>query len=522
MSRMLGGLLLSFFLVSSIFLSATALSSNDVSAIQLQQETTTNPINEYTSYFGGSNIDWSFFATLDDGNLILIGDTSSTNFPLLNAYQDTQAGGGDTFIAKFDSQHQLVFASYFGGSDLDRATGMCLDSDGNIITVGLTESSDFPVLNPLQGSYGGGTSDGYFAKFSPTGDLLYSSYYGGSGTDWLQRVVCDEDDNLLTVGTSTSSDIGTTPDVVQPNHAGNNDIILLKLSSDGQTKEFCTYFGSSTSDMSIGVQYDRHGNLVVFGAATSGDNTTTNAYQETYGGGTGDVIIIKLDSDAETLQFATLLGGEDWDFSANLGFDSENNIIVSGYTYSSLFPTMNPYQEEHGGINDAFVSKLSANGEELLFSTFIGGEGEEQIHGGTFLDDGSVVLSGYSTSDDYPLVNALQDENQGGRDACIIHLEADGQSLRFSTLLGGDRTDSFEWVDVDSNGNYVLVGFTASTDLPITNAYQSEYGGSRDVLISVISTTSQPLDSDLLVILGVLSGVIILGVVLVVFHTKRR
>ncbi|MGY5875426.1 MAG: hypothetical protein RTU30_06750 [Candidatus Thorarchaeota archaeon] len=495
MSRMITGFFISILILSLAVINLSGLSTVMTDGGLAMSEDYT-PVNEYTSYFGGNSAEWSHDAAIDsEGNLIFIADTTSSNMPILNAFQSNYSGNGDSFIAKFSPQNQLVFATYLGGDNREYTNGVCVDSEDNIIVVGSTFSSNFPVHNAIA-NHSGGQQDAYMAKFSPDGELTFSTYYGGSENDWFFRLTPDRDDNLLVIGTTFSDDIIITENAVQGTYRGNEDVIILKISEDGQTIQFCTYFGTTSTDQCTDIEYDNDGDIVFSAVVHSADNVTSGAYQDIYGGGTGDTLIAKLDSNASALQFATLLGGEDWDFGGRLGFDSNNSIIVSGYTYSTDFPLQRPYQDTHGGINDAFIAKLNSTGENLIFSTTIGGSGEEQMHGGVVLDDGSIVISGYSSSADYPKVFSIHNELQGLRDSCVMHLSADGQFLLFSSLLGGDLSDAAEWVDVDSEGRYIFVGYTYSDDLPVVDAFQSEYGTGRDVLIfklslqTVTSTTS--------------------------------
>ncbi|MGY5854800.1 MAG: hypothetical protein RTU92_14625 [Candidatus Thorarchaeota archaeon] len=487
MTRMLMGFLVSMLILSPVIFIVGGLPVAIVNGNLTLSEGYTS-VNEYTSYFGGSSAEWSFDAAIDSvGNLIFIADTTSANMPILNAYQSNYSGNGDSFIAKFSPQNQLIFATYIGGDYMEYTNGICVDSEDNIIVVGSTFSRNFPVYNALIANHSGGQQDAYIAKFSPEGELIFSTYFGGSDNDWFFRLTTDSDDNLLVIGTTLSDDINTTEDAVQSDHRGSEDVMIVKLSEDGQSVELCTYFGTTSTDQCTDIKYDRAGDIVFTAVVHSADNVTSGAFQDTYGGGTGDTLIAKLDSNATILHFATLLGGDDWDFGGRLGFDSNNSIIVSGYTYSADFPLERPYQDTHGGINDAFITKLNSTGESLIFSTTIGGSGEEQMHGGVVLDDDSIVISGYSSSPDYPKVHSIHNETQGLRDSCVIHLSADGQSLLFSSLLGGARNDAAEWVDVDSDGKYILVGYTSSDELPVVDAFQSDYGTGRDVLISKLS-----------------------------------
>jgi len=526
-------------LLTSFFAIVTAYNAQEP-RFELQQGTSIVTTNVFTSYLGGSGEEWSHDGKVDSqNNIIIAGETSSTDFPVVNAFNDTYSGDTDGFIAMFSPDNDLVFSTYFGGSDLDLVSDICIDSNDNIIAIGMTQSDNIPLLNPLQATYGGGEYDGFIAKFDSTGNLLFSTYFGGFGRDLLLRVVSDESDDLLIVGSTGSPNMNTTEGVIQPEFGGVSDILILKLDSDGQGIQFCTYFGSIYEEVGESIGFDSHGNIVAVGTTNSAACVTEEAYQQEYGGG-GDVLLLKLDASAEFLFFATLLGGNDWEMCSEIQFDTEDNIILGGVTGSSNLPVQNGIQEERYGLTDSFFSKIGNNGSNLLYLTYIGGNRRDVNYGGEPLKDGSLMLSGWSTSTDYPTRNPLYNESQGVEDAFVLHMEPDGQTIRFATLFGGTGRDSCEWSGVDTKGNYVLVGYTSSIDLPIVDAYQSEYSGAQDAFVSIISvinqtipntttsstttststsTTPSPGDSTMVLVIGVAS--IVAVVIVVLLKTKK-
>jgi len=482
-----------------------------------QQATTMVATNAFTSYLGGSGEEWPHDGKVDSqNNIIIAGETSSTDFPVVNALNGTYSGNTDGFVSMFSPENDLIFSTYFGGSDLDLVSDICIDSSDNIIAIGMTRSADIPLLNPLQATYGGGEYDGFIAKFNSSGNLLFSTYFGGFERDLLLRVVCDESDDLLIVGSTSSPNLNTTEGVIQPEFGGDSDIMILKLDSDGQSIQFCTYFGSADEEIGESIRFDSNGNIIAVGTANSAACVTEGAYQQEYGGG-DDVLLLKLDASAETLLFATLLGGNDWEMCSEIQFDADDNIILGGVTGSNDLPVHNGIQEERSGLTDSFFSKISSNGSDLLYSTYIGGNGRDVNYGGEPLKDGSLILSGWSSSMNYPTRNSLYNESQGFEDAFVLHMEPDGQTIRFATLFGGSKRDSCEWSGVDINGNYVLVGYTSSVDLPVVDAFQSEYSGAQDAFVSIISVLNNsapppPVVLTLILVVGVVSIVVVGGV----------
>jgi hypothetical protein len=517
-------MLLGLLLVTPFFAVVTAFNVQEL-GFESQQGTTMVATNVFTSYLGGSGEEYPYDGKVDSqNNIIIAGETSSTDFPVVNAFNDTYSGNTDGFVAKFNPENDLVFSTYFGGSNLDLVSDICIDSNDNIIAIGMTRSVDIPLLNPLQATYGGGDFDGFISKFNPSGTLLFSTYFGGSGRELLLRAVCDENDDILIVGSTASPNLNTTEGVIQPEFGGDSDIMILKLDSDGQSLQFCTYFGSANEESGESIRFDSSGNIVVMGTTNSAACVTEGAYQQEYGGGALDILLLKLDASAETLFFATLLGGNGWEICSEIQFDADNNIILGGVTSSDDLPVYNGIQAELRGATDSFMFKISSDGSNLLYLTYIGGNGIDENYGGEPLEDGSLILAGWSTSTDYPTRDSLYDEQQGYGDAFVLHMEPDGQTIRFSILFGGSRKDGCEWSGVDADGNYVLVGYTTSVDLPVVDAYQPEYSGAQDAFISIISvpnhTTPLPLwILTLILVVGIVSIVVVGGVVLL--KTKK-
>jgi hypothetical protein len=512
-------ILLCLLLVTPFF-AVVAASNTQEARFESQQGATATATNVFTSYLGGSGEERTHDGKVDsENNIIIAGETSSTDFPTVNALNDTYSGSTDGFVAKFSPENDLVFSTYFGGSDLDLVSDICIDSNDNIIAIGMTRSVNIPLLSPLQAAYGGGEFDGFIAKFNSSGSLLFSTYFGGSGREFLLRAVCDESDDILIVGSTTSPNVNTTEGVIQPEFGGDSDIMILKLSSDGQSLQFCTYFGSANEESGESIRFDSSGNIVVVGTTNSAACVTEGAYQQEYGGGALDVLVLKLDASAGTLFFATLLGGHGWEICSEIQFDAGDNIVVGGVTSSGDLPVHNGIQAALRGATDSFIFKISSTGTSLLYLTYIGGNGIDENYGGEPLDDGSLILAGWSTSTDYPTRNSPYNESQGFGDAFVLHMEADGQTIRFSTLFGGSREDGCDWAGIDANGNYVLVGYTSSADLPVVDAYQSEYSGAQDAFVSIISVseheiTLSPEILTLIMVIGVVSIIVVGGVVL--------
>ncbi|OLS27532.1 MAG: putative WD repeat-containing protein L264 [Candidatus Heimdallarchaeota archaeon LC_3] len=309
----------------------------------------------FSTYLGGSSLDSIFSLGIDSsGNIVLAGVTSSPDFPTLNAYNSIHRGDLDEFLAKFSSTGQLLFSTYLGGSNLDFNPSLRIDSSDNIVLVGRTYSVDFPILNAYESTYGGGDGDDFLVKFSSTGQLLFSTYLGGSRGDFISSLEIDSSGNIVLAGITNSPDFPTL-NTFDSTYRGVFDVFLTKFSSTGQLL-FSTYLGGSSGDFISSLVLVYSDNIVLAGQTRSVDFPTLNAYNGTYGGGNGDGFLTIFSSTGQ-LFFSTYLGGSNVDSISSLVLDSSNNIILGGGTYSDDFSTLNGYNNLSGGP-DVFLTKF--------------------------------------------------------------------------------------------------------------------------------------------------------------------
>ncbi|MFX0095241.1 MAG: SBBP repeat-containing protein, partial [Candidatus Hodarchaeota archaeon] len=400
----------------------------------------------FSTYLGGRGNDQLFsmgngLASDPVGNVVVTGKTTSTNFPILNAFQTLKSGVEDAIIVKVSSNGGLVFGTYLGGTGRDSGQGVAADSFGNSIVAGYTTSTDFPTLNASQGSNNGG-DDVFIAKFSPNGTLLFATYFGGSNDDWGYGVTVDGNNNILVTGETLSSNFPTL-NALQENHrGGERDGFIAKFSPNG-TLLFSTYFGGGGSDYAAGLTCDNSGNILITGFTGSNNFPVVNATQASLGGGDGDAFIAKISSDGQSLMYCTYLGGTSYESGRGVvTVDSTGGAVFTGTTASTDFPVTNAYQESFGGGDlDAFMAKLSFNGT-LVFATYFGGTDND------FADDvvanttGELIIIGTTESVDLPTsLNAYQQNKKTESDAYITMFSEDGQTLLFSTYLGGNAMD---------------------------------------------------------------------------------
>jgi Beta-propeller repeat/HYDIN/CFA65/VesB-like, Ig-like domain len=388
----------------------------------------------------------------------------------------------------------LGYATYLGGSQGDSANAVAVDSTMNAYITGTTSSSNFPTASSYRATYSA-DGDAFVSKISDDGTtLVYSTFLGGSSFDTGNSIFVDSSGDAYVAGTTSSTDFPTTSSggsstgAFQTALAGVSDAFVIKLDPSGQKLLFSTYLGGEDADSGDGVAADTAGNVYVTGTTQSLYFPTKNPIQAG-NDGASDTFIVKLVPNFTAMVYGTYIGGSQTDVAQGIALDGSGEAYVTGYTSSSNFPTVNPLQPAIAGRSDAFVYKVSSDGSQLVYSTFIGGTAQDRGFGIAVDNAQDVYLTGdtQSTTTTLPItpsnpgfpvsVGAFQGVNNGGADAFILEINPPGSAILFSTLLGGSANDTATSVAFDSSGNAYITGYTQSPDFPTANAVQASFGG---------------------------------------------
>jgi hypothetical protein len=462
-----------------------------------------DPTLTYSTYFGGIIADQPWGMALDSsGNSYIAGYTASDNFPTINALQPAYGGQGDAFVVKFNSAGVPVYSTYLGGDYLDYGNDVAVDAAGNAYVTGWTGSTDFPLHNAFQPTYRGNW-DGFVSKLSPDGSsLVYSTYLGGTSIENADGIAVDAAGNAYITGDTQSGDF-PTHNAYQPQHAGtgSTDVFVTKLNASGQALIYSTFLGgSSGGETGLAITADAGGYGYITGFTTSSNFPVANAYQPNcYPGAAGcwDAFVTRFSPDGQSLVYSTYLGGNDIEYvdkGAAITTDGTGIAYVTGFSGSTNFPLINALQP-YGGQIDVFLSKFSGAGA-LTYSTYLGGTNSD-VGGAIALDFlGNIYVGGETISEDFPVVNAIQPTMGGFEDAFVTKFNANGQSLSYSTFLGGTNNREeygIIGIGVDGSGTAYMAGSTSATDFPTTaNAYQPFNNGSYDIFFAKISDPIGP------------------------------
>jgi len=470
-----------------------------------------DPTLSYSTYLGGTTTDQGEAITLDaDCNIYITGVTYSTNFPTVTPFQTNQPLG-DVFVTKLNpAGDTLLYSTYLGGSGGEHAWDIALDSQGRITIVGETESSNFPRVNAYDTTYGGGTcpddvcDDVFVAQLLADGSALrYSTYMGGNKDDEGLSLVVGPDDMIYVAGWTGSTGFPKVNAYDSTFGGGTcdgapcEDAFVAKINpaaAGASSLLYSTFLGGSNYDRGTSIALDTNGHVYVTGFTRSTNYPTLGAYQPALVDNS-DIFVTKLNpalSGTASLLYSTYFGGTGSDHAYGIALNGANQVYLTGWTRSANLPLANAFDTSFGGgtcgttsCYDAYVTHLNIGSNTLVYSSYLGGSGEELGADITVDDNGSAYVTGYTRSTNFPTAAAIQPVK--GADSCgtppcadafVVKVNATGNSLIYSTYLGGSAEDYGSAVVVDGLGGAYIVGYTFSSNFPTTPGSFPFVGGS--------------------------------------------
>lgn len=459
----------------------------------------------FGTYLGNTGRDWVYATARDSSNRIYAtGPTTSAGFPVTpGAFDPSHNGSTDAYVTRFNAAGSaLEYATFYGGSDVEWTQGIALDSTGSAYVAGQTDSQDLPTTPGAFDRTLNGGVDAFVARISPDGRRLeYASFLGGTQFDTGKTMVVNSAREVTVVGWTQSSQFPTTSGAFDRSFNGNYDAYVARFDAVGSTLLFSTYLGGPNYDSGHDLAV-RAGELYVVGGAGNGFPTTPGAYDRTLNGCSSgvpwcDAFLAKLSPDASRLVFSTYLGGTFGDWANGIAVDSVGNSVVTGPASSTDFPTTSgAFDVSHNGDLDIFVTKVSAAGNVLLFSTYVGGSSYEYGNGVSLNSSNAAIVIGGTASGNFPTTSNAFDRILGGsRDALMFKLRSDGRALLYSTYLGSNLADwGLSGSNTDSLDSARLAGYTDSTNFPTTSgAFDRTYNGGEDGFIAQIAYENGPI-----------------------------
>ena len=465
----------------------------------------------YSTYLGGTETDVGYAIAVDaEGCAYVTGSTISTDFPTFNSFQSEKSPGmfnslRDVFVTKFNPEGtDIVFSTYIGGNWDDDANGIALDNNNNIYLTGTTSSKDdpdtpedegFPLMSAYQNQIGDNNfSDAFLTVLNNTGSMLsYSTYFGGDGEDQGTDIAVSSDGYAFITGVNFSFDLPVKNAYMSSKPSYHYDDFVAKLNprtSGENSLVYSSYLGGNLDDWGYGIAVDLDGCAYVTGSAKSTDFPTTPDPIQGERKESSDAFVTKFSADGLSLVYSTYLGSDGSDEGLDIEVDTAGCAYVCGYGMDGFPTTPGAFITSE---RSSFVSKLLPDGSGFVYSTHVLGNGRIAVD-----DTGQVyIATAYAR-----MVGDVVKAN-----ASVAVLNPEGSDTLFTVIIGGSESESATDIAVDDDRSIYIVGSTISTDFPMENAFQSSQAGKSDVFIAkfgkskkklVVEVLQDPLNHDAL------------------------
>lgn len=382
----------------------------------------------------------------------------------------------------------ILYSTYYGNTGTDDADVVTVDAVGNTYLGCHSNSTDLLGSDKYPYSLSGGM-DAFVIKLNNKGTKIsYITKLGGAKWDAVQGLVSDSVGNIYAVGTTYSPDFPIKSNGVQPVFGGKSDAFVIKIDPEGKVI-WSTFLGGNKDEDGRDIAIDQYGNVHIVGRTKSKDfPTTSEALQPKLKGGI-DAFVVTLDSNGKMLM-STYLGGSSDDIGFSIDLDNTGQLYIAGTTNSLDFPIKNAIHKENNGENDTFFTVIDKTKSVINFSSYFGGKETDQLYSIDLDSSGDVFIMGVTNSSNYPTtINAFQTDFGGVRDVFITRLNLEKREVVYSTFLGGEKADNPRNLVVNEKGNAFIVGYTASKDFPIVHNQKGSLSGPDDAFITMLDSS---------------------------------
>ncbi len=486
-----------------------------------------DPVLVYSAYFASSKATTGWAIARDTNDCTYIaGQTVAKGFFTPNAVQTNFAGGkftGDAFVAKFDNTGtNLIYLTYLGGTNDEAAYALAVDGNSDVFITGYTDSTNFPVVNPLPDhaqisgkrdpNAGRFPADAFVTELSPDGSsLVYSTYLGGNSTDIGYGIALDSLGDAYVTGLTYSTNFPVTATALLDHLACTNDFynsanaFVAEVAPGGGALVYSTYLGGTNYDAGRAIAVDGSDNVLVAGFTSSTNFPTwhipaglpiyLNGVTNKKGNNDNsfDAFVTKfppltslIPVSSQTNFYSTYLGGTNSETAYGIAVDAAGHAYVTGFTASTNFPTTNnnppglfSFMVTNGTANrvatNVFLTELDTTNGAVLHSVVFGGRGVDIGYGVAVDAAGDAFVVGGSTSTNFPTMNtsgplSATNSYKQGYDVFVTGFSNDWSRMYYSVFVGGRKDDIGHGIALDEATNVFITGKTMSTNFPTTNA----------------------------------------------------
>ena len=435
-----------------------------------------DPSVTWATYYGDTGDDVINACTTDDsGNVYIAGSTSSAAGIAAGGYQNNTAGAEEAFLVKLNSAGVRIWATYYGGINDDFGKACATDKAGHIYLAGTTSSATSGIASGgFQNAYGMGATDAFLAQFSSAGIRNWGTYYGGTNSEDGRACATDAAGNVYLAGT-TASFTGIASGGFQNLYGGgSSDAFLVKFNAAG-SRRWATYYGGTNEETGAACSVSSSGDVYLAGTTGSANNIASGGFQTTFGTGSNDAFLVKLDSTGAR-QWSTYYGSSLTTTGAACAVDSGGHIYLAGTTTAASGIASGGAQNAYSGGDDAFLVQFSNSGARN-WATYLGSGGDD--YGTSCATDrsGNVYVGGYTNTTSGLASGGAQNTYGGGAyDAFLAQYSVAG-AQRWTTYYGGNNEDRGTSCTADRQGNIYLAGYTGSASGIAVNGFQPFFGG---------------------------------------------
>ncbi len=443
------------------------------------------------------------------GYIYILGKTDSQDFPMMNSLDSSFNGETDCFLTKLDSSNnEIVFSTFIGGSGLDLPTEMILGPTGDIFIAGRTTSTDFPSTQSSENVSSINFNSFVMRLDQEAQTIKYSLLFGGSNDDICHSIAIGSDGHIISIGGTSSNDFPIL-NGFNTTFGGEEDGFIIELNRTGSIV-FSSYFSGSRSEDVHSLVLDESGELYLVGSTNSDDFLGKNLANDGH-----DCFIVEYNRSAKDIEDFLMVGGDGFDIPVEVQLSYNGMIYVVGRTSSMNFPLINPLiSSAPGGGRDLFLLQISETDFSMEYSTYIGSEDYDDVSGMCIDESGSVIIAGHTQSSNFPIEDAFIETHQGGLwDGFVVKMDTVGNSLEFSTYIGGSNVDMISDITLDDNGTVLITGHTDSSNFPfkpstaepraigcfvvnLQDMTDSDNDNLSDQYEDVLGTNSRLVDSD--------------------------